>query len=213
MNTSTQRVRPRHDDRARVGREPAAGPRTVRVDVEQAHLVAAAFVEAPRSTADPILRAAYTALAGQADRLFDRVAGRSARRPIRVVYTSCPKPYASGAELAHRVRSERILELCPAKYDRDRSHPLLDAAVGGPLDRFRAVHDIVSHAGCGYGFDRDGEFAAWLTEDRLYSGLARWALATELHAEHSVLWTTGSRAEHKATLLPLDLLAASSGRR
>jgi hypothetical protein len=182
---------------------------TARVDADQAHRVAAAFLDAPRVTTDSLVRAAYQSLACQVDELFARVGGTSAHAPVRVAYTSCREPYASGAELAQRVRSERILELCPAKYDRDRSHPFLDGSIGGSFDRLRAVHDIISHAGGGYGFDRDGEFSAWLTEDRLYSGLARWALATELHAQHSVLWTTGSLAEHKATLLPLDLLAAS----
>jgi hypothetical protein len=85
-------------------------------------------------------------------------------------------------------------------------------SIGGTYDRFRAVHDIVSHAWRGYGFDRHGEFSAWLTEDRMYTGLARWALATELHAEHSVLWTTGTVAEHKAVLLPPTLLRDSRGR-
>src|SRR5690606_33268503 len=66
-----------------------------------------------------------------------------------------------------------------------------------------------SHAGLGHEFDRDGEYSAWLAESRLYSGMARWALATELHAQHSALWATGSLAERKAVLLPLDLLAAS----
>jgi hypothetical protein len=46
----------------------------------------------------------------------------------------------------------------------------------------------------------------------MYTGLARWALATELHAEHSVLWTTGTVAEHKAVLLPPTLLRDSRGR-
>jgi hypothetical protein len=46
----------------------------------------------------------------------------------------------------------------------------------------------------------------------MYTGLARWALATELHAEHSVLWTTGTLAEHKATLLPPNLVRASRRR-
>jgi hypothetical protein len=43
----------------------------------------------------------------------------------------------------------------------------------------------------------------------MYTGLARWALATELHAQHSVLWTSGQLAELKATLLSPDLLLAS----
>lgn len=179
------------------------------IDFEQAHLIASAFLEAPRTSRDPLVRAAYAALGAQADRWFDRVAGAAARTPIRVVYTRCPEPYATGRELAERVRADRLLELWPARYDHERSHPLLDTSIGGTYDRVRVVHDIVSHAGFGYGFDRDGEFRAWLTEDRMYTGLARWALATELHAEHSVLWTTRTVAEHKATLLPVDLLRAS----
>jgi hypothetical protein len=43
----------------------------------------------------------------------------------------------------------------------------------------------------------------------MYHGWARWALATQLHGEHSVLWTTGVVPEHKAVLLPRCLLRAS----
>jgi hypothetical protein len=101
---------------------------------------------------------------------------------------------------------------------RSRRHPLLDATVGGGYDRLRAVHDIISHSWLGHSFDADGEYSAWLTEDRIYHGLARWALATELHGEHSVQWTTGDLADHKAVLLDRALLRASrtafeSGRR
>jgi hypothetical protein len=45
-----------------------------------------------------------------------------------------------------------------------------------------------------------------LTQEQLYDGLAPWALATELHAEHSVWWTTGTLSDHKATLIDPDLL-------
>ena len=71
------------------------------------------------------------------------------------------------------------------------------------------VHDIAGHALLGLGFDRDGEYATWLAEDAQYRGLACWALATELHGEHSVYWTTGEPAEHKGFLLPPELLARS----
>ena len=47
----------------------------------------------------------------------------------------------------------------------------------------------------------------------MYEGPARWALATELHAEHSVRWTTGEVAEHKATLLPPWVVHVSRQRR
>ena len=182
---------------------------THRIDVDQAHLIASAFLEARRESTDELVLAAYADLGEQADRWFVRLTGPWARAPIRVVHTRCPEPYASGRELSERVRADHLLELWPAHYDRDRHHPLLDMSKGGTYDRFRAVHDIVSHAWSGYGFDRDGEFSAWLAEDRMYHGLARWALATELHAEHSVRWTTGDVAEHKATLLTPWIVHAS----
>ena len=216
MDTPTPGAGPRPDARdaggrglldARLGGLGGVRPVVARVDAGQARRVAAAFLDAPRTTPDPRVHAAYAALADQVHRLFERLTGSAARHPVRVVHTACPEPYASGAELAERVRAERVLELYPAAYD--RAHPLLDSSIGGAYDRLRAVHDLLSHAGCGHAFDRHGEYSAWLTEDRLYSGLARRALATELHAEHSVLWTTGSLAEHKATLLPLDVLAGS----
>jgi hypothetical protein len=58
----------------------------------------------------------------------------------------------------------------------------------------------------GYGFDRNAEYSAWLRQSKLHYGLARWAAATELHAEHSVTWTTQHFPEHKAVLLPRRLL-------
>ena len=180
------------------------------IDFAQANLIAGAFLDAPVLDERPIVRAAYADLGVQADRWFERLTTPGGRSALRVVYTRAAEPYTSGQELAERVRAERTLELCPARYD--RVHPVLDMSVGGAYDRFRAVHDIVSHAFGGFGFDRHGEFSAWLGEHRMYHGLARWALATELHAEHSVLWTTGSLAEHKATVLPPRLLERSRQR-
>ncbi len=180
-----------------------------RIDRSQACRIADALLAAPRTTRDPLVVAAYDALATQASRWFARITATSRPDPIRVVVTARPEPYATAAELRAGVLADGVVEIFPAHRDRDRRHPLLDSSVGGSFDRFRAVHDVVSHVWRGHDFDRHGELAAWLAEDRLYTGLARWALATELHAAHSVRWTTGSIADLKATLLPLDLLAAS----
>lgn len=184
-------------------------PSPRRVDSEQAHLVANAFVAAPSVPSDPTVRAAYAELSDQAGSWFAWLTADHARRPTRVVYTRCGEPYADAGELSESVRSNQVLEIVPAAYERDRRHPLLDSSVGGAHDCLRAVHDIVSHGWLRHSFDRDGEFSAWHVEHHMYRGLARWALATELHAQHSVLWTSGRLAEFKATLLPPDLLLAS----
>jgi hypothetical protein len=182
-----------------------------KVDPRLAREVAAAFVAARSTRRDPVVCAAYGQLEQQSDHAFVALT-RSRSRPrrgVRVAFTACHMPYASDEEMVAAVRTERLLEVTSAATERDRHHPLMGCEVGGAYDRFRAVHDIVGHVRPGLGFDRDGEFAAWLVQERLYRGLARWALATELHAEHSVRWTTGVLSEHKATLLDRDLLDRS----
>jgi hypothetical protein len=64
------------------------------------------------------------------------------------------------------------------------------------------------------GFDRDEEFTAWRRQERLHSRFASAALATELHGQHSVRWTTGEFGEPKAMLFEPSLLRrARRGRR
>jgi len=190
------------------GRRAGASPRR-HIRREQARRVASAFLDAPRRSHTATTSAAYAALGDQCSRWYARLTGGHARRPIRVVFTHCREPYASASELSESVRRDGVLELWPTRRDQDRRHPLLDTSVGGAYDRFRAVHDIVSHGWLRHDFSADGELSAWLAEDCLYTGLARWALATELHGEHSVLWTSGTLADHKAVLLDPALLRAS----
>ena len=109
------------------------------------------------------------------------------------------------ARLTVDAPGDRVLEVTTVASDADRRHPMMDSGPGQAYDRFRAVHDILGHARLGLGFDRDGEFAAWLSQERRHSPLARRALATELHGQHSVRWTTGEVAAPKAVLLDSGL--------
>lgn len=179
-----------------------------RVDPDLAGEVAARFQAARNDQTNTTVRVAYHQLEAQSDAIFARLTDPDHPRcsGFRVKFTRCASPYDSDDELLGAVRTQGVLEITTSARERDRRHPILGCEFGGTYDRFRAVHDIVGHVAPCLGFDRDGEFAAWLTQEELYDGLARWALATELHAEHSVLWTTGSISEHKATLLDRDLL-------
>jgi hypothetical protein len=181
------------------------------VDQSLAREVAARFLAARSTPENVLVRAAYRALEEQSDRAFASLTSGDPRRRIRVVFTRGPTPYASDTEMIGGVRATRVLEVTTAALERDRPHPLLCNDPGGAYDRFRAVHDIVGHIATGFGFDRDGEFAAWLVQERMYTGAARAALGTELHAEHSVRWTTGEVAEHKATLLDPSLIGRARG--
>jgi hypothetical protein len=178
-----------------------------RVDPGLARQVAESFTAARSTPCDPKVRAAYGQLVQQSDRAFIVLTRRSDLGRVHVAFTRCRVPYGSDCEMVEAVRTSRLLEVTTAATERYHRHPLMGCEAGGAFDRFRAVHDIVGHVFPRLGFDRDGEFAAWLTQDRLYHGLARLALATELHAKHSVLWTTGKPSDHTATLLDQDLLA------
>lgn len=183
------------------------GP-AVRVDPGAAHEAAAAYLAAP-SRRDPLVSAAYARLVAECDRLYGRLTSPDVPDPLRVVFTTCPLPYADASELIESVVHDRLLEVDTVAGHPDRRHPLMGCGLGGAYDRFRAVHDAIGHAGLGMGFDRDGEFAAWRWQDRLHGPLARRALAAELHGQHSVRWTTGRQAAPKAVLLDLGLVRRS----
>ena len=186
------------------------------VNPEIAAEVAAGFVAGRSDRRDPVVVAAYGQLREQSDRMYEQLTDTRSRQPIRVVFTRQRQPYGTEWEMISAVRSDHLLEVSTAAADSECRHPLMDCAAGGAFDRFRAVHDVMGHAWPSLGFDRDGEYAAWLHQERFYGGLARRALATELHGKHSVLWTTGVLADNKAILLDHDLLnrsRAASGHR
>jgi hypothetical protein len=160
--------------------------------------MAEAFIAA-RTTADPLVALAYRELEMQTDRQYKALTDPSGPYRLTVTSTGQLIPYTDAEELIDSVLATRTLEVTTSAAD--RAHPLLDGAVGGAYYRFRAVHDLVGHVATGFGFDKDGEYSAWLVQRIAYTGLARWAARTELHAEISALWTTGQFADHKAVLI------------
>jgi hypothetical protein len=180
----------------------------LRVDEAAAREVAAWYIGHRSVDRDPVVHAAYAELEAQTDVLLRHCLRAWRPGPLRVVSTAATEPYTDGRALVDAVRSTNVLEV--PQVPRDRKHPLIDSSPGGAYDRFRALHDLVGHVLPGLGFDRDGEFAAWIEQDRCYRGLARAAVATELHGHHSVRWSTGELAEPKAILIDLGLLRASA---
>ena len=171
------------------------------VDPGETQAIADSFITA-RTMADPLVALAYRQLEAQTDRQFAQLTDPRGPYRLKVVGTREITPYAGAGELIASVLSSRTLEVTRP----DRAHPLLGSAVGGAYWRLRAVHDLIGHVATGFGFDPDGEYSAWLVQRRYYTGLARWAAATELHGEVSALWATGGFAEHKAALLDRHLL-------
>ena len=181
-------------------------PSPHRVDPGETQAIAECFISA-RTRVSPLVALAYRELETQTGQQFARLTDPCGPYRITVVGTRVNVPYWSAAELIDSVLTSRTLEVTRP----DRAHPLLGGGVGGAYYRLRAVHDLIGHVATGYGFDRDGEYSAWLVQRGFYTGLARWAAATELHGEVSALWATGQFAEHKAALLDRHLLSPSNG--
>lgn len=158
---------------------------------------------------DPAVREAYTQLQVETDRLYAILTRDDRPSATRVVFTLCGEPYKNDEELIRATRSEGILEITSAVAGGERLHPLLGCEFGGAFDRFRAVHDLLGHARCGYGFDLQDECAAWSAQDRLHSGLARYALATELYGVNAARHLAGEAPDLRALLLAPSVLRSS----
>lgn len=72
-------------------------------------------------------------------------------------------------------------------------------------DMFRAVHDVFGHLGSGRGVDMHGEEAAYQKHSRMFSPLARQAMATETRGQNAALHLHGGFQEQKVALLPQHL--------
>ena len=143
----------------------------VRVNQIVAHEVAAAYVDT-RDRRDAAISAAFTQLVTETDRLFCSITRDARPSALRVFFTICAMPYRDARELITAVIATRTLEVPTVSIDRDRRHPLMGNERGGSYDRFRAVHDVIGHVGLRLGFDRDGEYAAWRSQERFHSPLA-----------------------------------------
>ena len=148
---------------------------------------------------------AYRQLEAETDQIFMSLARGASGSAVRVVFTRCAEPYESDDELIFAVRTNGTLEVTSAATAGERLHPLFDCAFGGAFDRFRAVHDLIGHAWCGYGFDLYDEWAAWSAQDRLHSGLARFALATEIYGVNAARVIVGAAPDLRALLLTPSL--------
>ncbi len=171
------------------------------VDLEEADEVARFFENAPDMSADPDVRAAYEDFKAQSAEQWDFMTRPESEggMGITVDFTDQVDPYATAEE---------------QRNDLEQNHHLtIQSGLGGDhsgtmtqeeYDRFRAVRDVFGHAGIGSGFDRHGEYEAWLVHAAMYRGQGRRAMSTEYHGVNSAMWTgaPGSPGTGKSVLLP-----------
>ena len=178
---------------------------TFRVESSTTTMVGEWYMHSRSAHRDAQVIEAYRQLQRETDHLFTLLTRGVCHRAIRVAFTRCAQPYESDHELILAVRTNGTLEITSAVTAGERLHPLLDCAFGGAFDRFRAVHDIIGHAWCGYGFTLHDECAAWNAQDRLHGGLARFAFATEIYGVNAARAIIGEAPDLRALLLAPSL--------
>lgn len=107
-------------------------------------------------------------------------------------------PYPDFKSMKEDVVHNKRLKVLSSKAT--GGHPLFDDDTN---TMFRAVHDVFGHIGTGRGVDRHGEEAAFLEHSRMFSPLARRALATETRGQNSaMIEAKGEFQPQKVGLLP-----------
>jgi hypothetical protein len=171
------------------------------IDASKAAAVGEWYMHSRSAHRNPTVIEAYRQLQSETDHLYTHLTSDACPWAARVVFTRCRRPYESDNELISAVRANGTLEMTSAAAADERLHPLLGCELGGAFDRLRAVHDLIGHARCGYGFGLVDECAAWSFQDRLHSGLARRALATEIYGVNAARSVVGEAPELRALLL------------
>jgi hypothetical protein len=175
-----------------------------RADLDEANRAATFYEGAPDASADPEVQAAYADFVQQSEEMWSFLTRPESEggMGIRVEFTDQPDPYATAEAQRDDIENN--------------GHLWIERGLGGEhsatvsdeeYDRFRAVHDVFGHAGIGSGFDRHGEYQAWLAHAAMYSGLGRRAMSTEYHGVNSAAWSgaPGTPGTGKSVLLPDEL--------
>jgi hypothetical protein len=185
---------------------------TDRLDRSLAAELGAWYLSGASLASQPQVVAGYDRLQQETDRFFSMLVDDRSEHALRIVFTRCLEPYGDDRELIQAVRADRLLEVTTAAVNSGRLHPVMGCQFGGAFDRFRAVHDVIGHGWSGFGFELDDEYDAWCVQDRLHSGIARRALATELCGVNCARWTIGEAPEQRAMLVPCELLGGLASR-
>lgn len=157
---------------------------------------------------------AYKKMAQEVGHQFDFLTRPRAKGGMGISVAVTPHdPY--GKDSVHDV----VGELRDDIRNNNRIQVMSTATTGGhPLfsndqnDMFRAVHDTFGHLGAGRGVDHHGEEASYLKHSRMFSPLARQALATETRGQNSALRVHGSFQDQKVGILPQHMQQAQFAR-
>lgn len=193
--------------------EPKVDISEIPADQLKAYAVAREFEDLPDEADNPAVQVVYEDFIKQSEEMFDFMTKPESEGGlgITVEFWTNPDPtqfgvgpYQDATEQAEDLRVNHRIKL--------------EAGLGGhheatmdqgQYDRFRAVHDVFGHAGIGGGFDRHGEYQAYLAHASMYSGNGHRGMASEYHGVNSAAWSgiPGSPGTGKSLLLPEILIS------
>jgi hypothetical protein len=170
-------------------------------------VVAKFFELTPDQSDDPRVQAAFYAFKRQNEEMWDFMTRPESEGGLGIKITFTPyeagDPYPTAEAQAEDLRVNH--------------HMTTQAGLGGEhaatmaedeYNRFRAVHDVFGHAGVGGGFDRHGEYQAYLMHSSMYTDDGRRAMASEYHGVNTAVWAgaPGSPGTGRSILLPEELI-------
>lgn len=168
------------------------------------HMVADEFDNTPDMAHDKFVQSCYNDFKRQNDEMYDFITTPRNKGglgiKVHVVDAPDSEPYHSAEEQADDVRHNNNFNI---QTGLGGNHSLMST---DEYDRFRAVHDIFGHVGVGGGFDRHGEYQAWLAHMGMYVPTGQHAMASEYHGINSSLWAGQGTPTGKSLILPQELI-------
>lgn len=187
-----------HDYAKKVGLPVRRQAEYVRVDPARAERIAAAYEAMQHAPQDPMVQAAYGAMANETIAQYKAVKATGLK--IEAILPGMEDPYPSGPRDVLRDIAQGHIWYFPtddgfgssANFD-PAKNPLLAPTDevsdnGKPMvvnDLFRVVHDFFGHGVEGTGFGARGEENAWQSHMRLFSERAVAAMTSETRGQNS----------------------------
>lgn len=200
---------------AKTGLDTQQPTKYLQVDPERGARIAQAFDEMKHDPNDPLVKAAYDAMAKETLAQWRQI--KKTGLKTEFIKPGDPDPYHASPRLAAEdVKRNNHLYVFPTDSgygttgitpEAIAENPLLAATnekVGGQPARmndiFRIVHDYFGHIKEGVGFRAEGEENAWNSHARMYSPLARLAMTSETRGQNSwVNWGPHGEANRGAS--------------
>lgn len=187
------------DYKKQIGINLPAGEKIYNIDQENSKIIADAFDEMKHDPSDPVVKAAYQAMADETLSQYQALVNNGYAFEL---YEGQGEPYANSKEMLDDLRENKHLFVLSTEKDfgqtpitdeqREESPLLRDSGevdVNGKKllnnDLFRGVHDAFGHGERGNSFGAKGEENAWDVHARMFTPLARRAMTTETRGQNS----------------------------